>query len=94
MYGNKIDIFIFGLKDDDTNAILSIIFADYSVVKILIFSVLFGIFCFWLSAKIMRLELRPYQASFSFAYLLKCCASLSLCCGFTGTFYLQRPKGF
>ena len=61
MYGNKIDIFIFGLKDDDTNAILSIIFADYPVVKILIFSVLFGIFCFWLNAKIMRLKFYPVK---------------------------------
>ncbi|WP_370523587.1 hypothetical protein [Helicobacter winghamensis] len=58
---NKIDIFIFGLKDDDTNAILSIIFADYPVVKILIFSVLFGIFCFWLSAKIIRLKFYPVK---------------------------------
>ncbi|WP_236096844.1 hypothetical protein [Helicobacter magdeburgensis] len=31
-YGSKIDIFIFGLKDDDTLAVLSIMWQDYPVV--------------------------------------------------------------
>lgn len=45
-YHTKIDIFIFGLKDDDTMAILEILWADYPVLWVLFWSVIFGIFCF------------------------------------------------
>ncbi|WP_233706034.1 LTA synthase family protein [Helicobacter bilis] len=42
-YGNKIDIFIFGLKDDDTLAILSIMWHDYPLVWGILMSLLCGI---------------------------------------------------
>ena len=42
-YGSKIDIFIFGLKDDDTLAVLSIMWQDYPVVLGILTSLLCGI---------------------------------------------------
>lgn len=42
-YGSKIDIFIFGLKDDDTLAVLSIIWQDYPVILGIIASLFCGI---------------------------------------------------
>lgn len=42
-YGSKIDIFIFGLKDDDTLAVLSIMWQDYPVVLGILASLLCGI---------------------------------------------------
>ncbi|WP_300734097.1 LTA synthase family protein [uncultured Helicobacter sp.] len=47
-YGNKIDVFIFGLKDDDTLAILSIMWQDYPLVIGIICALIFGIFCSYL----------------------------------------------
>ena len=56
-YHTKIDIFIFGLKDDDTEAILRIIWADYPVLTILVSSVLFAFVCFKISQRILNLSL-------------------------------------
>ncbi|MCW1360888.1 LTA synthase family protein [Campylobacter sp. CCS1377] len=61
MYGSKIDIFIFGLKDDDTNAILSIIFDDYPIIKIIFLALFFGVFAFWLNIKIMHLKFKAIK---------------------------------
>ncbi|WP_096028536.1 hypothetical protein [Campylobacter lanienae] len=51
IYQNKIDMFIFGLKDDDTLALLSIIYRDYPVVLIAISAVIFAIFSIYLNKK-------------------------------------------
>ena len=56
-YHTKIDIFIFGLKDDDTEAILRIIWADYPALTILVASVLFAFVCFKISQRILNLSL-------------------------------------
>ncbi len=53
MFKSKIDIFIFGLKDDDTSAIFSIIFKDYPIALILACVVAFSAFCVWLNNKIL-----------------------------------------
>ena len=53
-YHTKIDIFIFGLKDDDTSAILSIIFNDYPIVLIFACLAIFCAFCVWLNNKILK----------------------------------------
>ena len=47
-YGSKIDIFIFGFKDDDTLAILSIMWQDYPLVIGVLCAIAFGIFCLYL----------------------------------------------
>ena len=53
MFKSKIDIFIFGLKDDDTSAIFSIIFNDYPIALIVACVAIFGAFCVWLNNKIL-----------------------------------------
>ena len=55
-YHNKIDIFIFGLKDDDTAAILKIMWQDYPVIIVLLASILFAWLCFGLCKKILNAE--------------------------------------
>ena len=54
MFKTKIDIFIFGLKDDDTSAVLSIIFEDYPIVLIFACVAIFSAFCVWLNNKILK----------------------------------------
>lgn len=56
-YHTKIDIFIFGLKDDDTAAILQIIWQDYPIVWVLLICVIFTIFIFKLSKRILNTNL-------------------------------------
>ncbi|MEE3744379.1 LTA synthase family protein [Campylobacter porcelli] len=58
IYQNKIDMFIFGLKDDDTTALLSIIWSDYPVILILIIALIFTIFCVWINAKILKIKFK------------------------------------
>lgn len=70
LYGSKIDIFIFGLKDDDTKAILSIIFSDYPIVKILLLAIFFSIFCAWINVKILTLRLKEVQIKLIFFIFL------------------------
>ena len=47
-YGNKIDVFIFGLKDDDTLAILQIMWQDYPVLLGICSAFIFGFFTLYL----------------------------------------------
>ena len=54
MFKTKIDIFIFGLKDDDTSAILSIIFNDYPVALIFACVAIFCAFCVWLNRALFK----------------------------------------
>ena len=54
MFKTKIDIFIFGLKDDDTSAVLSIIFNDYPIALILACVAIFCAFCVWVNNKILK----------------------------------------
>ncbi|WP_236845775.1 LTA synthase family protein [Campylobacter devanensis] len=56
IYQNKIDMFIFGFKDDDTLALLYIIYRDYPVVLIVISAVIFAIFSIYLNKKILNLK--------------------------------------
>lgn len=56
-YHTKIDIFIFGLKDDDTATILQIIWQDYPVVWVLLICVIFTILIFKLSKRILNANL-------------------------------------
>lgn len=53
-YHTKIDIFIFGLKDDDTATILKIIWSDYPVIWILLICAIFTYVIFRLSKKILN----------------------------------------
>lgn len=50
---------MFTLKDDNTKTILSIIYHDYPILKILVLMLVFGIFCIFLNLKILNLKLKP-----------------------------------
>ncbi|WP_158654638.1 LTA synthase family protein [Helicobacter equorum] len=56
-YHTKIDVFIFGIKDDDTLAILKIIWQDYPVILILLACVLYSFICVKISKKIINLTI-------------------------------------
>ncbi|TKX33126.1 LTA synthase family protein [Campylobacter aviculae] len=70
IYKSKFDIFIFGLKDDNAQAILNIIYNDYPILKILILMFVFGIFCVFINLKILGLKLKPINLKFSMLILL------------------------
>ena len=57
MYKTNIDIFIFGIKDDETSAILDIVFKDYPTLLIICIALIFSAFCAWINTKILRLKL-------------------------------------
>lgn len=61
LYKTNIDIFIFGLKDDNTEAIFKVIFADYPVFSLLFLAVIFSLFCAWLNKKILSLNLPSFN---------------------------------
>lgn len=50
---------MFTLKDDNTKIILSIIYHDYLILKILALMLIFGVFVFFLNLKILKLKLKP-----------------------------------
>ena len=56
-YHTKIDVFIFGLKDDDTLAVLKIMWQDYPVILILLICVLYSFVCVKLSKKLINLTI-------------------------------------
>ena len=56
-YHTKIDVFIFGLKDDDTLAVLKIMWQDYPVILILLACVLYSFVCVKLSKKLINLTI-------------------------------------
>lgn len=67
IYGSKIDVFIFGLKDDDTGAILQIMWQDYPVLLALLCSLLCGVgtlYLFRLSARFLS-KLQVALSAFS-----------------------------
>lgn len=64
LYHTKIDIFIFGLKDDNTQAILDIVFKDYPLGILLLIAFVFSAFCVWLNKKILNLNLPSFNLKF------------------------------
>lgn len=65
-YRTKIDTFIFGLKDDETTAILGIIYNDYPLVRVILASLVFSAICYKISDLILRVDLERF-ALFRFA---------------------------
>lgn len=97
-YHTKIDIFIFGLKDDDTMAILKIILSDYPVVAVFLATVIFSILCFKLSKIILKKQFkRQIQSKFGvFLAILLNLALIGLVFigirGSVGTFPLREDE--
>lgn len=99
-YHTKIDIFIFGLKDDDTEAILRIIWADYPALTIIVTSVLFAFVCFKISQRILNLSLsNSTKIKGKFAFFVSFMLNLTLIAlvfigirGSVGTFPLREDE--
>ncbi len=66
-YHTKIDAFIFGLKDDETSAILGIIFNDYPLVRVILASIIFSAICYKIADLVLRVDLGRF-APFRFAH--------------------------
>ena len=69
LYQNKIDIFIFKLKDDDTTTLLKIIWTDYPVLLLLFLALIFSAFCVFLNHKILNLKIN-FKPNLSVAVFL------------------------
>lgn len=73
MYKNKIDIFIFGLKDDDTAAIFSIIFKDYPILTLIFLALIFSIFCVFLNLRILKANIKKLSLKTRTIFILNLC---------------------
>jgi phosphoglycerol transferase MdoB-like AlkP superfamily enzyme len=63
-YGRPIDVFIFGLAEDDTAAILATVWHDYPVASGSLGLILFAVLAFWLFRRWQRrLDARPLRRS-------------------------------
>ena len=89
-YHTRIDAFIFGIKDDDTLAILQVIWQDYPVLLILGACVLYAFVCARLARGILSLHL-PNLRSVS-AIVLHIIAILLLFLGIRGSLGTQPLK--
>ncbi|GAA7169093.1 Uncharacterised protein [Campylobacter jejuni] len=56
IYKTKFDIFMFTLKDDNTKTILSIIYHDYLILKILALMLIFGVFVFFFEFENIKIK--------------------------------------
>lgn len=65
-YHTKIDAFIFGLKDDETIAILGIIYNDYPIVRVILASLIFSAICYKIADLILRVDLERFAHRFAY----------------------------
>ena len=89
-YHTRIDAFIFGIKDDDTLAVLQVIWQDYPVLLILAACVLYTYFCVCITQKILNLNL-PALRNVSVT-ILHCIAIVALFLGIRGSIGTQPLK--
>lgn len=52
-YGSHVDLFVFGLLDDDSQAVLNSIWQDYPILQIIGFSLVVSGFSYWLSHRFL-----------------------------------------
>ncbi|WP_354623879.1 sulfatase-like hydrolase/transferase [Psychromonas sp. MME2] len=79
-YGNYIDLFIFGLFDDDTSAVIDSIWTDYPVMLGLSFSVLISFLFTYLTKKslVTELQLKQIRRQKNRPYLTGCAVFLCI----------------
>ncbi len=56
LYKTNIDIFVFGILDDNTKAIFGIIFEDYPIWTLLLVAFVFSAFCVWWNVKLSKFK--------------------------------------
>ncbi|WP_445496066.1 LTA synthase family protein [Photorhabdus sp. SF281] len=96
-YERSIDIFIFGLVEDDTKAVLHTLWSDYPIIRGLLCLVLFTAFVFWLCLRWQRhLTLRTVRKTSLPVSVVATLAILAICFvgmrGSIGTFPLRQSN--
>ncbi|AJC88081.1 LTA synthase family protein [Campylobacter insulaenigrae] len=61
IYKSKFDIFLFSVKDENTQAIYDIIISDYPLIKITLIMIVFCAFCVFINTRILNLKLKPIK---------------------------------
>ena len=89
-YHTRIDTFIFGIKDDDTLAVLQVIWQDYPVLLIFIACVLYAYICVRITQKILSLKLPDLRTTSAIA--LHIIAIVLLFLGIRGSIDTQPLK--
>lgn len=95
-YGNYIDVFIFGLFDDDTEAVLSNAWADFPIFRSFLASVLIAVVAYFATKKVLSLgtnisQYRQYHWSIILGMVLVMVVTYSILArGSIGTLPLKR----
>lgn len=67
-YHNHIDVFAFGLVDDDTRAVLANLWQDYPVIKGVLGAILLALPPVWFSYRTRAMTLRPWPGTLFWGY--------------------------
>lgn len=90
-YHNHIDVFAFGLVDDDTRAVLANLWQDYPVMKGVIAAILLAFPPVWFSYRIRSMSLRPWSSALFWGVLVLSVVLVAIAArGSVGTFPLRR----
>lgn len=97
-YHNHIDVFVFGLVEDDTQAVLANMWQDYPIIQSLLLALLLAIPSYWFTAvTLARTEdgssLKPWSAiKFYMVVVLSIAVVFIAARGSIGTFPLRRAN--
>lgn len=90
-YHNHIDVFAFGLVDEDTRAVLANVWQDYPVIKGGIAATLFALPPVWFSYRVRSMTLRPWPDALFCGILVLSVMLVAIAArGSVGTFPLRR----
>lgn len=90
-YHNHIDVFAFGLVDDDTRAVLANLWQDYPVIKGGIAATLFALPPVWFSYRVRSMTQRPWPDALFCGILVLSVILVAIAArGSVGTFPLRR----
>ncbi|WP_237468268.1 LTA synthase family protein [Vibrio stylophorae] len=93
-YGNHIDLFVFGLFDDDTSAVLTNAWEDYPIIRCVLVSMLWGYLGYRCAKKTLNrapTQTRPYRTWLTtVVVVVSLLGYITLARGSWGTFPLNR----
>ena len=90
-YHNHIDVFAFGLVDDDTRAVLANLWQDYPVIKGVLGAILLALPPVWFSYRTRAMTLRPWPGTLFWGVLVLSVVLVAIAArGSVGTFPLRR----
>lgn len=90
-YHNHIDVFAFGLVDDDTRAVLANLWQDYPVIKGVLVAIVLALPSIWFSSRARTMAFRPWPAALFWGGLVLSIILVVIAArGSVGTFPLRR----